>query len=50
MTGTVFDTFVRHVIVLVMRTSESPTKAISSKLGVTLLVNVFPCAYLTTVF
>lgn len=49
-TGTVFDTFVRHAIVLVMRTLEPLTKAISNKHGVTLLVNAFPCTYLTTVF
>ena len=49
-TGTVYDTFVRRAIVLVMRTWEPLTKAVSNKLGVTLLVNAFPCMYLTTVF
>jgi len=44
------DTFVRHVIALVVRISDPLIKAISSKLGVILLVNAFPCTCLTTVF
>lgn len=48
--GIVFDTFVRRAIVLVTRALEPLTKAVSSKLAVALLVNVFPCTYLTTLF
>lgn len=45
-TEIVFDTF-RPVVVLVLRTSEPPTKAISSKLGLTLLVNISDNCFLT---
>lgn len=47
-TGTVFETSVRCVIVLVTGMREPLTKAVSHKLRVTLLVTAFPCTYLTT--